>query len=106
MQVEGAVHVDRPQVLRAPVAAMDAMESGGVHDGVDALDRAGQVVGATKVTLEQFVGGVDRSEVQQPWRVPGRGQGRDHHPGQVAAGPGDQHLHLASLLAGRSTPEW
>jgi len=84
---------------------MDAMESGGVHDGVDTLDRAGQVVGVAEVALEQLVGGIDRSDVQQPEGVTGCGQGRDHHPGQVAAGPGDQHLHLASLLAGRSTPE-
>ena len=84
---------------------MDAMESGGVHDGVDTLDRAGQVVGVAEVALEQLVGGVDRSKVKEPEGVPGCGQGRDHHPGQVAAGPGDQHLHLASLLAGRSTPE-
>ena len=85
---------------------MDAMESGGVHDGVDVVDRAGQVVGVAEVALEQVVGGVDRSEVKEPEGVPGCGQGRDHHPGQVAAGPGDQHLHLASPLAGRSTPEW
>jgi hypothetical protein len=47
------------------VAAVDAVQGGGVHDGVDALDRAGQVVGVAEVTLEQFVGGVDGSEVQQ-----------------------------------------
>ena len=87
------------------MAAVDAVQGGGVHDRVDTLDRAGQVVGVAQVTLEQVVGGVNRSEVQQPEGVPGRGQGRDHHPGQVAAGPGDQHLHLASLLASRSTPQ-
>jgi hypothetical protein len=38
------------------VAAMDAMGGGGVHDGVGALDRAGQVVGVAEVTLEQFMG--------------------------------------------------
>jgi hypothetical protein len=85
---------------------MDAMQSRGVHDGVDAVDRPGQVVGAAEVALEQVVGGVDGPEVQQPWRMPGCGQGRDHHPGQVAASPGDQPLHLASLPAGRSTPQW
>jgi hypothetical protein len=84
---------------------MDTVQDGGVHDRVDTLDRPGQVVGVAQVALEQVVGGVDRSEVKEPEGVPGCGQGRDHHPGQVAAGPGDQHLHLASLLASRSTPQ-
>jgi hypothetical protein len=86
-----------------PVATMNAVKGRGVHDGADAVDRPGKIIGAMDVALDQFVVGVDGPQVEQPRGMPGRGQGRDDHPAQVAAGPGHQHLHVetASVLVGR-----
>jgi hypothetical protein len=81
---------------------MDAMESGGVHDRVDAVDRPGQVVGVADVALEQFVGGVDRSEVQQPWRVPGAAKAGTTTRARLPPAPvTSTFIWRRSLLVGR-----
>ena len=52
---------------------MDAVQGGGVHDGVDASDGTIQVVRVTNIALDQLVSGINGPEVQQPEGVTGCG---------------------------------
>lgn len=66
-----------------------AMQSGSVHDGVDAGDRLGHCYRVADVTDNGLVHCLQRPEVEEAQRVALALERRDRRASQVAAGSGD-----------------